>query len=187
MDSLFDGFSLCHAIKTSEGIRGRRGRRPIIFVSAVKPDRRLPVRVQGRGAGPDRTRRLHRQTGRAGGPSGPDRKVPGQVAARRSPRTKGPGHDGERSSDPDHRRRRSHAGFLLPDLGPEPLARGDGRGRGLRPGEDPGPSTRCGHRRPQDAGDQRVRGPRKSGRASIPGSWPSSSPATRPSTRPWRP
>ena len=35
MDSLFDGFSLCHAIKTSEEYREFKDT-PIIFVSAVK-------------------------------------------------------------------------------------------------------------------------------------------------------
>jgi CheY-like chemotaxis protein len=35
MDSLFDGFSLCHAIKTSEEYREFRDT-PVIFVSAVK-------------------------------------------------------------------------------------------------------------------------------------------------------
>jgi CheY-like chemotaxis protein len=35
MDSLFDGFSLCHAIKTSEEYREFKDT-PVIFVSAVK-------------------------------------------------------------------------------------------------------------------------------------------------------
>ena len=35
MDSLFDGFSLCHAIKTSKDFKDVSGT-PVIFVSAVK-------------------------------------------------------------------------------------------------------------------------------------------------------
>ncbi|MFQ6108326.1 MAG: response regulator transcription factor [Candidatus Aminicenantales bacterium] len=55
MDSLFDGFSLCHSIKTDKEFKGFRGT-PIIFVSAVKEQTgsRFQFKGQEQGlAGPD--------------------------------------------------------------------------------------------------------------------------------------
>jgi CheY-like chemotaxis protein len=46
MDSLFDGFSLCHSIKTAKEFKDYKDT-PIIFVSAVRDDG-IPFPVQGR-------------------------------------------------------------------------------------------------------------------------------------------
>jgi len=55
MDSLFDGFSMCHAVKTSEEYKEFNDT-PIIFVSAVKEKTgsRFQFNAQGQGMiGPD--------------------------------------------------------------------------------------------------------------------------------------